>query len=174
MLSAIRQLALASLCLLPMTLPAQGASKPDTTRPAMGDHMMGPWKEMNAFHRVMAATWHPASSKNDLAPLRARATELATAAEKWAASKPPATPASCNSAEVGAAVSKVAREAKALVVLLDSGAADDKLKAALKGVHDTFELAEHACGRLPLYSLAAIRSGRAGTRIALETRIHTG
>jgi hypothetical protein len=135
------------LFVAPLTLQAQGAaaSKPDTAKQAMDDHMMGPGKEMNAFHRVMGATWHPASSKNDLAPLKARAKDLATSAETWAASKPPASPASCGSAEVLAAVTRVAKDAKALVALLDSGADDEKLKAALKGVHDTFELAEHSC-----------------------------
>jgi hypothetical protein len=55
--------------------------------------MMGPWKEMNAFHRVLGATWHPAS-KNDLVPLRVRAKELKAAADAWAASKAPESPAS--------------------------------------------------------------------------------
>ena len=35
---------------------------------------------MNAFHRVLGATWHPAE-KNDLAPLKARAKELKAAAK---------------------------------------------------------------------------------------------
>ena len=134
------------LVIAPFTLEAQGAaSKPDTAKQAM-DHMAGPWKEMNAFHRVMGATWHPASSKNDLAPLKARVKELVTTAEAWAASKAPATPASCGSAEVRAATTKVARDTKALLTLVDSGAEDARLKEALKGVHDAFEVAEHACG----------------------------
>jgi hypothetical protein len=144
----MRSVSLVLLFLAPLSLQAQAAGgvKPDTAKPAMDDHMMGPWKEMNAFHRVMGATWHPASSKNDLAPLKARAKDLVTSAEAWVASKPPAMPASCGSAEVIAAASKVARESKALVALLESSADDAKLKAALKGVHDSFEVAEHACG----------------------------
>lgn len=147
MSSLMRYSAVLLLAIAPFTLEAQGAaaSKPDTAKQAM-DHMAGPWKEMNAFHRVMGATWHPASSKNDLAPLKARAKELVTTAEAWVASKAPATPASCGSAEVRAAATKVARDAKALVTLVDSGADDTKLKEALKGVHDAFEVAEHACG----------------------------
>jgi hypothetical protein len=147
-MSILMRFSVLLLFVAPLTLQAQGAaaSKPDTAKQAMDDHMMGPWKEMNAFHRVMGATWHPASSKNDLAPLKARAKDLVTSAEAWVASKPPAMPASCGSAEVLAAVSKVARESKALVALLDSGADDTKLKEALKGVHDSFEVAEHACG----------------------------
>lgn len=143
----MRSSALLLLFLAPLSLHAQaGAVKPDSAKAAMGDHMAGPWKEMNAFHRVMGATWHPASSKNDLAPLKARAKDLVTAAEAWVASKPPAMPASCGSTEVLAAATKVARESKALVALLDTGADDTRLKEALKSVHDSFEVAEHGCG----------------------------
>lgn len=134
---------------VPVTVTAQDSTKPKPDSARMGgmsDHMMGPWKEMNAFHSVMGATWHPASARNDLAPLKARAKDLATAAEAWLASKPPVTPASCGSAAVKSAVTKVVTEAKGLVALLESGADDDKLKAALKKVHDEFEVAEHACG----------------------------
>lgn len=134
----------------PAILHAQDASrpKPDSAKPAMmmDDHMMGPWKEMNAFHRVMGATWHPASQKGDLAPLKAKAGELLSAAEAWSASNPPAMPASCGDSAVTAAAKKVAVEAKALVSMIDAGADDTRLKAALKGVHDAFEVAEKACG----------------------------
>jgi hypothetical protein len=135
---------------VPVQLTAQGAAKPkpDSAQGgAMDDHhMMGPWKEMNAFHRVMAATWHPASQKGDVAPLKSRVKELLTAADAWAASKPPATPASCGTEAVRTAATKVATESKALVALVDSGADDARLKAALKGVHDAFEVAEKGCG----------------------------
>ena len=74
------------------------------------------------------------------------AKDLVTTAEAWAASKPPAHPVACGSDEVRAATTKVAREAKALAALVESGAGDAKLKEALKGVHDAFEVAEHGCG----------------------------
>ena len=132
---------------VPVVSSAQASTtKPDSAKPAAMDHMAGPWKEMNEFHRVMGATWHPASQKNDLAPLKARAKDLVTTAEAWAASKPPAHPVACGSDEVRAATTKVAREAKALAALVESGAGDAKLKEALKGVHDAFEVAEHGCG----------------------------
>jgi len=133
----------------PIALSAQDGPKPkpDSAKPAMmEDHMMGPWKEMNAFHHVMGATWHPASQKNDLAPLRAHAKDMVTAADAWAASKPPAMPASCGSEDVRSAATKVARESRALAAMLDAGTDDMRLKAALKGVHDAFEVAEKACG----------------------------
>jgi hypothetical protein len=138
-------------------LLAVGVSAPlsaqDTTRPKpdsmragmMEDHMMGPWREMNAFHSVMAATWHPASQKSDMAPLKSRAKELLTAAEAWSASKPPAMPASCGSEPVRNATAKVVTETRVLLTMVDSGADDAKLKAALKTVHDAFEVAEKGC-----------------------------
>ena len=137
-----------SLLAAPLSLSAQDTTR---TRPEsekkgmMDDHMMGPWKEMNSFHRVMAATWHPAQ-KNDLAPIRAQAKALLAASDTWAASTPPAMPASCGAKETRAAATKVATEAKALVALIDSGADDVRVKSALKRVHDAFEVAEKACG----------------------------
>lgn len=148
-LAHVRAAALALAFSLPAIAAAQDTSKP-RSEPAMkagsmDDHMMSPWKEMNGFHQVMAATWHPASQKGDLAPLRARGKELLTSAEAWAASKAPSMPASCGSATVKAAVEKVVTESRALVALLDAGTDDTKLKAALKAVHDTFEVAEKGC-----------------------------
>ena len=144
-----RFLIVIAAALLPAVAHSQDSTKPkpDSSMKSgsMDDHMMGPWKEMNAFHRVMGATWHPASHTNDLKPLRARAKELFTAAETWAGSKPPSMPASCGSEPVRGAVAKVVTETKALLALLDSGADDTRLKAALKTVHDTFEVAEKGC-----------------------------
>jgi hypothetical protein len=125
---------------VPTTLPAQDTTKPkpDSARAGMMDHhMAGPWKEMNAFHHVLGATWHPADHEGNLAPLKSRAKELLNTA--------PATPAGCGSDAVRGAATKVAMEMKALVALLDSRSEDAKLKAALKGVHDAFEIAEKGC-----------------------------
>jgi hypothetical protein len=147
-----RTLLIAALvaAIAPVQLTAQDATKPkpDSAQGGSMDdhHMMGPWKEMNAFHRIMAATWHPASQKGDVAPLKTRVKELLSTADAWAASKPPATPASCGTEAVRNAATKVATESKALVALVDSGADEGQLKAALKGVHDAFEVAEKGCG----------------------------
>ena len=140
---------LLTLVVPPLALPGQDTTKvrPDSTKMGMmEEHMMSPWKEMNAFHQVMGATWHPASQKSDLAPLRARAKDLQAAADVWAASNPPTMPASCASEPVRAAATRVAVESKALLAMVESGAEDSRLKAALKGVHDAFEIAEKGCG----------------------------
>jgi hypothetical protein len=148
----IRQLfTVALLAALPSTVHGQDSTKtrPDSSATAMAgemDHMMmGPWKEMNAFHRVLGATWHPAS-KNDLVPLRVRAKELKAAADVWAASKAPESPTSCGGDDVRAAVAKVARDTRGIVAMITAGADDNWLAASLKGVHESFQVAEKACG----------------------------
>ena len=133
---------------VPGTLSAQDTTKPkpDSSRAGMMDHhMAGPWKEMNAFHHILGATWHPADHEGNLSHLKSRAKELLKTADAWAASKPPAMPAGCGSEAVRGAATKVATETKVLVALLDAGSDDAKLKAALKGVHDAFEVAEKGC-----------------------------
>ena len=132
----------------PALLHAQETSRPrpdSAASSAMESHMMGPWKEMNAFHKVLGATWHPAS-KQDLVPLRVRANELKAAAGAWAASKAPESLASCASEEVKAAITKVANDTRGIAAMIVAGADDTWLAASLKGVHDTFEVAEKACG----------------------------
>jgi len=135
-------------CILTATpVLAQESPRPrsDSASSSMEDHMMGPWKEMNAFHRLLGATWHPAA-KDDLVPLRVRAKELKAAADAWAASKAPESPATCGTDEVRTAITKVAKDTRGIVAMIAAGADDTWLAASLKGVHDSFELAEKACG----------------------------
>ena len=131
----------------PVLLQAQETSRqrPDSAAAStMESHMMGSWKEMNAFHKVLAETWHPAS-KQDLVPLRVRANELKAVADAWAASKAPESPVSCASEEVKAAITKVAKDTRGIALMIVAGADDTWLAASLKGVHDSFEAVEKAC-----------------------------
>ncbi len=129
----------------PVSLEAQG---PDSSamNGKMDDHMMGPWKEMNDFHRLLAATWHPASEKGYMIPLRARAKELKSAADAWAASKAPEMVPSCASEGVRRMVDKVAHESKAIVAMLDAQVDDTWLMAQFKRLHTSFEAAQGQCG----------------------------
>ena len=131
----------------PVLLQAQETTRarPDSAASSTMESHMGPWKEMNAFHTVLGATWHPAS-KQDLVPLRVRANELKAAADAWAASKAPESLASCATEEVKAAITKVAKDTRGIAAMIVAGADDTWLAASLKGVHDTFEVAEKACG----------------------------
>ncbi len=104
-------------------------------------HAKSGWKELDAFHEVMSAAWHPA--KNDsLAPARAASTRLVAAAKAWAAST---APKGCDSPAVKSAIAKLVPESEAAARLVESKADDAALKAALKTVHDTFHVAEDGC-----------------------------
>ena len=130
----------------PVLLSAQDSTRvrPDSSASADMHHMMSPWKEMNDFHKVLGATWHPAE-KGNLVPLRVRAKELKAAAIAWANSKAPAMPESCGSESVRASIDKVARDSRGIVAMLEAEADDNWLRATLKGVHDAFETAEARC-----------------------------
>lgn len=137
------------------TLAAQGhaghhapaaAKKGDSTHAhggAEGHHAL-PWKALDAYHTVMAASWHPAKDRNDLAPFRAKATELVTAARALTAEP---VPAACGgparTAQVEALV-RASEEAAKLAARRD--VADAPLKAALKTAHDRFHAVEEGCG----------------------------
>lgn len=116
---------------------AQAAQEP---KAKMESHHSSGWKELDAFHALLAATWHPLE-KGDYKPAREKAATMATAAETWAASTPPAK---CD-AKAGATAKALAPEARDLAKLIAAGAADSTVKTRLKALHDQFEAAEHAC-----------------------------
>lgn len=105
------------------------------------DHEKSGWTELDTYHDVMSAAWHPA--KNDtLAPARASADKLVAAAKAWNASK---APMGCEAPAVKTAIAKLVPESEAVAKLVSSKADDATLKAALKTVHDTYHVAEAAC-----------------------------
>src|SRR5688572_19431105 len=86
-------LALTSAAALPLAAQAAGTPAPK----AMDHHAASSgWKELDAFHEIMAATWHPAKS-GDLKDIRAKADSLSASAKNWAASK---VPAACDKKEI--------------------------------------------------------------------------
>ena len=106
-------------------------------------HAASGWKEMDAFHQLMMATWHPAQGKGDLAPARAQAGAMADAARTWAAA---AVPTACDTPATRTALTALATDSRALAELAAKPAtADAELKAALKALHDRFEPLEHGC-----------------------------
>ena len=108
-----------------------------------GQHAAGGWKEMDAFHTQLAATWHPASKSDDLKPLRAHASALADAARAWAAA---AVPKACDTPATRTTIAGLATDARALADLVAKPATTDaQLKASLKALHDRFEPVEHGC-----------------------------
>ncbi len=106
-------------------------------------HMKSAWKEMDTFHTVLAAAYHPASSKKDVGPLREKANDLAFAAKSWSTSTPPA---SCNTAEVKSRVATIASDALAIANEVLASATDASLLTSIDELHTKFEKVEKACG----------------------------
>ncbi len=162
MLSGIRQLLIATVAVALAYVPTASAQqatppKPPTTHGAQHgshhgegakaevakeeQHAPSGWAELDAFHDVMSAAWHPA--KNDsLAVARASADKLVAAAKAWTVSP---APKGCESPVVKSAITKLVPETEAVAALVVRSADDASIKAALKTVHDTYHAAEAAC-----------------------------
>lgn len=135
----------------PVTSPAKpvmdhgamdhGAHHAQPAKPA-ADHAVSGWAALDAYHGFMMATWHPAKGKNDLAPLRAKATDMAVSAKALAESTPPKA---CDTPALRAAARGLAPATTNLAVAVARGATDAELKAALSALHDQFETIESGC-----------------------------
>lgn len=139
---------------LPMVaLQAQEKQPPAKAAPAMDHNKMDhgamhgakadAWKELDAYHMLMMATWHPAKENNDMAPIRARAREMVAAAKVVAASK---APASCQKPELLKAQAGLTGETEKVAALVTRKASDADLKTALGTLHEKFEVLEEGCG----------------------------
>ena len=133
---------------LPAGARAQGEHAhhpaPAAKAKAEGEHhmMSSGWKELDTFHEVMAATWHPVTKSNDLSVIRAKAGALSAAAATWARS---AVPSACDTKANRDAIAAVAAQSKAVAALVEGKAGDAELKKALHDVHERFEVVEHGC-----------------------------
>lgn len=110
---------------------------------AQQGHMASGWKEMDAFHKLLGATYHPVEKSGDVKPLRAGASDLSAAARAWAASTPPA---SCNTEDLRSAVTTISIDALAIANQTLANASDADLKTAITALHDKFEKVEKSCG----------------------------
>ncbi len=137
----------ASFALVSGSLAAQAKSVP--AKPMEMDHgkmdMQEPatgWKELDAFHELMAASWHPASGKNDLAPAKTKAADMAKAARTWADSK---APKGCDTPKLKEALTKVNASTQDYAALVAKGSDDATIKAKLGAIHEAFEVVEMGC-----------------------------
>jgi soluble cytochrome b562 len=99
------------------------------------------WKELDAFHKILAEAWHPAA-QGDTKIARAKATELVEAARVWRRSK---APASCTGEAVRTGMTRMATELDWFADAVKRESSDDAVKVTLKTVHDTFEGFAEAC-----------------------------
>jgi len=106
------------------------------------NHAMSPWKEMDAYHMLMMATWHPAKDKGDMAPTRARINEMVASAKVLAASS---APKGCDSPKLKEASAGLVSQTQGVADLVAKQADDVALKAAMKALHDKFDVLEEGC-----------------------------
>lgn len=106
------------------------------------NHAMSPWKELDAYHMLMMATWHPAKDKGDMAPTRAKVGEMVASAKVLAAST---APKGCDSPKLKDAAAALPAETQGVADLVAKNADDATLKAALKTLHDKFDVLEAGC-----------------------------
>lgn len=123
--------------LLVLTVAASASAQ----SPASEHHASSGWKELDAYHTLMAASWHPAKN-NDLKPIRAKADSLAASAKAWAASK---VPTACETKPIKDAIADVVTGSAKVAQLVTSQAADADVRAALHDVHERFEVVEKGC-----------------------------
>jgi hypothetical protein len=123
----------------------QGGKMSDSAMKAMmkgmkpGAEMTG-WKELDAFHGMMQATWHGAMD-NDLRAAKAMSGDVVKSAEAWVKS---AGPAGCDNATLRKALPGIVTDARAYDAIAKSGT-DADVKAALRKVHDGFEQVAMPC-----------------------------
>ncbi|MCU0636229.1 MAG: hypothetical protein MUE41_15285, partial [Gemmatimonadaceae bacterium] len=100
------------------------------------------WKELDSYHTLMAAAWHPAKDKSDLAPARATLPKMVPAAQALVTAT---RPKGCGEAAgYGEKVQALATETEK-VNGMAAKASDADLKAAMKALHDTFHGVEEGC-----------------------------
>ena len=148
-LSPTRLAALLATSAALFAAPLSAQAKPPVAPPAAGqmdhskmDHGAAKadgWKELDAYHMLMMATWHPAKDKNDLAPIRAKATEMVASAKLVAASK---SPMACQKPEFLKAQAGLPAATEKVAAMVAAKAADADLKAGLRGLHDSFDVLE--------------------------------
>ena len=92
------------------------------------------WEELDAYHDVMSATWHPAE-EGDLAPLKARSGELVQAAQALGKS---AVPATFDPKRLAPGLKQLRKDSAALHKAVQRGASDADLTTSLEALHGVF------------------------------------
>jgi hypothetical protein len=92
------------------------------------------WPELNQFHKVMSETFHP-MEEGDFAPIRARAGEMKTSAQKLFKSE---IPAEFNTPEIESAVMRLRSGTKTLLTSIKAKANDNEIESQLTNLHDVF------------------------------------
>ena len=100
------------------------------------------WTEMDDFHTIMAATFHPAE-KGQLLPIKTNSDELAKKAVAW---KNSTAPAGYDKTVIATKLQKLVKGAKELDKMVKSNATDAQLTVKLSNLHDVFHEIMEKCG----------------------------
>ncbi len=92
------------------------------------------WPELEAFHKIMSATFHP-SEEGNFEPIRTRIGEMVEAAAKLNTST---VPAEYNKPEIIETAKKLETDAKALEEKIKANVTNEELSKDLIVLHDTF------------------------------------
>lgn len=93
------------------------------------------WKELEAFHKIIADVYHPMKESGNLAPAKQLMSQLADEAEKWSAST---LPDKVNTPKMKENLQKLKIDARVLADNVSKGASDDVVKDQLTKLHDQF------------------------------------
>jgi hypothetical protein len=99
------------------------------------------WKEMDDFHAVMSATFHPAD-EGHFDPLKKRSQEMVDKAVTWQKSK---APEGYDKNTVEKSLKKLVDGCKELNKLVKAKAGDETLKKKLSAMHDVFHEIMEKC-----------------------------
>ena len=99
------------------------------------------WKEMEEFHTVMAATFHP-SDEGKLDPIKTRSQEMVDKAVAWQRSS---APKGYDKKAVNSSLKKLVKGSKQLHGMIQAKAGDNEIKEKLLSLHDIFHEIMEKC-----------------------------
>ena len=99
------------------------------------------WNEMEAFHEVMAKTFHPAE-EGKLEPIRSRSAEMLEKAIAW---KNSTAPEGYDKTAVLKKLKELVKGAKEIDKMVKKNASDKELKEELTELHDVFHEIMEKC-----------------------------
>jgi hypothetical protein len=117
-------------------LAACSSKKEEATEETVSEE----WPAMDAYHLVMAESFHPFKDSANLEPVKAQAADLAKAAEAWVNAP---LPEKVNNDEVKAKLTELKANSEALAQLVATGTPEE-IGSALTALHDQFHELQEA------------------------------
>lgn len=96
---------------------------------------MEKWNELDSFHSIMAAVYHPLNDSGNVQPALQQIGALANEAEKWAAAP---LPKKVDNDEVRNKIEQLKNDTRALDSAIKAGATETEVAKALTEIHDLF------------------------------------